>query len=157
GDPAYDELPWVDQMLAHTRHPLVACRLDVDEVPALAESVQAFEDEPFGGLPTLAYAKLFERARADGGIVLLDGQGRDAQWAGYAYAGAAVNGGSTKQAPPCDSTAVGRVLPQPTLIQGTTKSVTRPECLSADFRALADVFDPPSPFPDRLRNLQYRD
>ena len=32
------------------------------DVPALAESVQAAQDEPFGGLPTLAYARLFERA-----------------------------------------------------------------------------------------------
>src|SRR5204863_9222041 len=85
GDPAYDELPWVRQMLEQTRHPLIACELTADEVPALAASVQQSEDEPFGGLPTLAYARLFERARAEGVIVLLDGQGMDEQWAGYDY------------------------------------------------------------------------
>ncbi|HYN20128.1 MAG TPA: asparagine synthase (glutamine-hydrolyzing), partial [Thermoanaerobaculia bacterium] len=61
GDPGYDELPWVQQMLARTKHPLVVCGLSPEEVPALAESVARYEDEPFGGLPTLAYARLFER------------------------------------------------------------------------------------------------
>src|SRR5919199_6100743 len=92
GDPRYDELPWVEQMLARTRHPSVVCRLEPGDVPALAESVQAYEDEPFGGLPTLCYARLFEQARAEGVIVLLDGQGMDEQWAGYDYYLSAMNG-----------------------------------------------------------------
>ena len=83
GDPRYDETAWVRQMLARTRHPSFLCRLEASEVPALAASMHAHQDEPFGGLPTLAYAKLFERARAEGVIVLLDGQGMDEQWAGY--------------------------------------------------------------------------
>ena len=72
-------------MLAGRPHPLTVCPLSAQEVPQLALSVQASSDEPFGGIPTLAYAKLFERARADGVIVLLDGQGMDEQWAGYDY------------------------------------------------------------------------
>jgi asparagine synthase (glutamine-hydrolysing) len=141
GDPAYDELPWVRQMLSRTRHPLVACHLDVADVPALAASVQATEDEPFGGLPTLAYAQLFARAREEGVIVLLDGQGMDEQWAGYDYYRTA---GATS--------AAGTVT-----VQGTTRTVTRPECLTSDFRALAAPLVPPAPFADSLRNLQYRD
>ncbi|MGH9939659.1 MAG: asparagine synthase (glutamine-hydrolyzing), partial [Blastocatellia bacterium] len=85
GDPRYDELPWVKQMLARTRHPLTVSQITPEEVPSLAESAQAAEDEPFGGLPTLAYAKLFAEARQHGVIVLLDGQGMDEQWAGYDY------------------------------------------------------------------------
>jgi asparagine synthase (glutamine-hydrolysing) len=137
-DPRYDELPWVRQMLAHTRHPSIVCRLKPEDVPALAESVQAHQDEPFGGLPTLAYASLFEQARAEGVIVLLDGQGMDEQWAGYDYYRAEENGGAA------------------TLVQGTNRAV-RPECLTPEFRALAAPFEPPRPFPDQLRNLQYRD
>ncbi len=136
GDPAYDELPWVEQMLARTRHPLVVCSLSPEEVPALAESVARSEDEPFGGLPTLAYARLFERAREAGVIVLLDGQGMDEQWAGYDYYGTAVNGSTP-------------------MIQGMRQSPVRPECLAPGLRAL--LWQPPSPFPDSLRNLQYRD
>ena len=134
GDPDYDELPWVEQMLARTRHPLVICPLTPDEVPALAESVARFEDEPFGGLPTLAYARVFERAREAGVIVLLDGQGMDEQWAGYDYY----------------QTAGG-------LVQGTLERPVRPDCLTPDLRSQAGHADLPAPFPDALRNLQYRD
>ncbi len=134
GDPAYDELPWVEQMLARTCHPLVICPLTPEEVPALAESVARFEDEPFGGLPTLAYARVFERAREAGVIVLLDGQGMDEQWAGYDYYQAA--GG---------------------LVQGTRERPVRPDCLTPDLRSQAGHAHLPAPFPDTLRNLQYRD
>ena len=139
GDSQYDELPWVERMLARTRHPSVVCRLEPSDVPALSESVQAHQDEPFGGLPTLAYARLFERAQAEGVIVLLDGQGMDEQWAGYDYYQAAMDG-----------TAAG-------LVQGAQEKPVRPDCLGPEFRALAAAFEPPQPFPDQLRNLQYRD
>ena len=166
GDPAYDELPWVRLMLERTRHPLIACELAVGDVPALAESVAASEDEPFGGLPTLAYARLFERARAQGVIVLLDGQGMDEQWAGYDYyrENAALTGCATS--PITGEAQGGNMGPggnvaqgfsPANLIQGVTRSPTRPECLAPEFRALAQPLDAPRPFPDRLRNLQYRD
>ena len=141
GDEQYDELPWVRQMLAHTKHPISVCQLDVGEVPALAASVQAHQDEPFGGLPTLAYAKIFERARQEGVIVLLDGQGMDEQWAGYDYYRRALN----NDAQPAS------------IVQGSNDSPVRPECLTPDFAALAESANYPKPFPDALRNLQYRD
>ena len=136
GDARYDELPWVRAMLARTRHPHVECRLDASDVPELAVSVADAEDEPFGGIPTLAYARLFEIARSRGVVVLLDGQGMDEQWAGYDYYRA-------PQGAP--------------LVQGTRDSPVRPETLRPEFRAAALPFAPPAPFPDRLRNLQYRD
>lgn len=143
GDAHYDELPWVEQMLARTNHPAMVCRLDVADVPALATSVQHHQDEPFGGLPTLAYARVFERARQEGVIVLLDGQGMDEQWAGYDYYQTAV----------ASAAAVGSV----SVIQGTKDRPVKPECLQTEFRALAEEFRAPQPFSDRLRNLQYRD
>ncbi len=139
GDPAYDELPWVRQTLGRTRHPSIVAHLAAGDVPALAESVAAFQDEPFGGLPTLAYARLFEAAREAGVVVLLDGQGMDEQWAGYDYYAAPVAGSA------------------PSLVQGTRGPVTRTECLAAEFRALARPFEPSRPFGDRLRDLQWRD
>lgn len=139
GDPRYDELHWCRQMLARTRHPSIVCHLSPDEVPALAASVQAHEDEPFGGLPTLAYAKLFAQARAEGVIVLLDGQGMDEQWAGYDYYHNALN-----------DQAAG-------VVQGTRESPVRPQCLTANLRALAQPLRAAQPFADTLRNLQYRD
>lgn len=139
GDERYDELPWVAQMLAHTRHPSLICRLAPEEVPALAASVQRQQDEPFGGLPTLAYARLFEQARAEGVIVLLDGQGMDEQWAGYDYYQATFAGGEAG------------------LVQGVRERPVRPECLQLAFRALAEPAAYVRPFADGLRNTQYRD
>lgn len=139
GDPAYDETPWVQQMLAQTRHPSILCLLTAGEVPALAESVQYHEDEPFGGIPTLAYARLFERARAEGVIVLLDGNGMDEQWAGYDYYQSALRGKSAG------------------LVQGTKEKPVRPECLIPDFAVQAEKFPFPVGSPDPVRNLQVRD
>lgn len=136
GDEAYDELPWVQQMLQRTNHPLTVCRLSVEDVPVLADSVTLAQDEPFGGMPTLAYARVFEEARKQGAIVLLDGQGMDEQWAGYDYY-RSPNGAA--------------------LVQGTKESPVRPDCLKPEFRELAVNFEPSKPFADRLRNLQYRD
>jgi asparagine synthase (glutamine-hydrolysing) len=146
GDDHYDELPWVRQMLAHTQHPISVCQLNADEVPELALSVQAHQDEPFGGLPTLAYAKIFERARQEGVIVLLDGQGMDEQWAGYDYYRRALS----NQSQPAS-------IVQASLVQGSQDSPVRPECLTPEFAALAEAANYPQPFPDALRNLQYRD
>jgi len=139
GDRAYDELPWVEQMLAKTNHQLVDCRLRAADVPALAENVQYHQDEPFGGLPTLAYSNVFKAARESGVTVLLDGNGMDEQWAGYDYYQATMNGHF------------------PSLIQGMTEKPVRPECLNPEFRKLAEQFDSPNVYPDKLRNIQYRD
>lgn len=139
GDPNYDELPWVQQMLSRTRHPSVVCSLQPGDVPALARSVHEHQSAPFGGIPTLAYAKLFEQARAQGVIVLLDGNGLDEQWAGYDYYASALNG-----------------KPAST-VQGTSEKPIRAECLVPEFRDLAQRFDAPTPFADALSNLQYRD
>lgn len=139
GDQDYDELPWVRRMLARTNHPLVVSKLKPGDVPALAENVQHHQDEPYGGLPTLAYAKLFERAKEHGATVVLDGNGMDEQWAGYDYYSPTLNGR------------------QPSLIQGTSTIPVRPGCLMSEFRALAEPLSFPSVFEDKLRNLQYRD
>lgn len=139
GDERYDELPWVKRMLDKTKHPLEVCYLRAEEVPALAESVQRHQDEPFGGIPTLAYARLFERARADGVIVLLDGNGMDEQWCGYDYYQNSLNGNA------------------PSIVQGTSESPVKPECLTAEFRQLAEKKTFPAAFADKVRNLQYRD
>lgn len=144
GDQRYDELPWVRQMLEQTNHPLSVSQLFADEVPSLAERVTAQQDEPFGGLPTLAYSKVFAQAKSEGVIVLLDGQGMDEQWAGYDYYRRALQPGA-------------QGVNETSKVQGTRTRSTRPECLTDEFRSLAQPFDPPQPFSDRLRNLQYRD
>lgn len=138
-DPRYDELPWTRQMLAATNYSTAVECLAPGDVRFAACSVQYYEDEPFGGFPTLAYARLFEKARRDGCFVLLDGQGMDEQWAGYDYYLSAAKG-----------EAAG-------MVQATRQRTCRPECLMPEFEKLAEPFEAPKPFPDALRNLQYRD
>lgn len=139
GDERYDETPWVREMLAGTPHTSTVVTLSPEEVPALAHSVQETQDEPFGGLPTLAYARLFEQARSDGTIVVLDGQGMDEQWAGYDYYRLALS---------------GEVAP---VVQGLTDRPVRPDCLLPAFREMGTPFVPPTGFTDPLRRLQHRD
>ena len=138
GDDRYDELPWVQEMVARTAHRLIPCMLSAAEVPELAERFAAHLGEPYGGLPTLAYANTFRRAREAGVIVVLDGQGMDEQWAGYDYYRRALDG------------------PVP-VVQGSTSPATRNELLSPAMRAQVEPFTPPAPFPDQLRNIQLRD
>ena len=140
GDNNYDETPWVEQMLAATRHPSFFCRLTPDEVPELAARVQASQDEPFGGLPTLAMAKVHERAVAEGVTVLLDGNGLDEGWGGYDY---------YRRAAEIDGT-IGPV-------QGARARTDANHCLNPEFARLAAAFSPSQPFDDPLLNLQYRD
>lgn len=139
GDPAYDELTWVKMMLRRTRHPSVECLLRVTDVPDLAQSVQTAQDEPYSGMPTLAYARLFETARQQGVIVLLDGNGMDEQWAGYDYYAAALTGETAGT------------------VQGTKESPFRVDCLLPELASLAENPAYRQPFIDNLRNLQYRD
>jgi len=135
GDDRYDELPWVREMIHQTSFPLHPVQLDAAEVPALTKQLSWFEDEPFGGIPTLAYAKIFQTARELGTLVLLDGQGMDEAWAGYDY----------------------YVKPTTSLVQGSRVSPLRPECLSPAFADFSKTPDFPRPFDNDLQNLQYRD
>jgi len=132
GDPAYDELPWVEQLVGGTAHPLHECRLEMTDVPELAESVQRNQDGPYGGLPTLAYAQLFEQAHDRGVTVVLDGQGMDEQWAGYDYYRSLTS-----------TTGDGCAAPgSGTLVQGSTSGATRRASVRAE---LLDLLDPVVP------------
>lgn len=147
GDGRYDELPWVQQMLAHSRHPLVICPLRPEDVPELARSVQSHQDEPFGGLPTLAYARVFESAKQSGVTVLLDGQGMDEQWAGYEYYENFLFGSPDEQ---LDQPVTGPV-------QGCISQSASSDWLIPEFRNQAKPLSPPRYFHDALRNRQYVD
>ena len=134
-NPAYDELPWVEMMVAKTKNPLTKVLLRADEVPDFAQKMEGQQDEPYGGVPTLAYAKIFQQARKDNVLVLLDGQGMDEQWAGYDY--------YTQEN---DAT-----------IQGVTDSPFKRNMLTDAFLAKAEKPIYPKPFADAILNKQYRD
>ena len=131
----YDELPWVEEMIAKTKNPLKKVLLKVKELQQLAEEMAVLQDEPFGGIPTIAYGEIFKQAQKDGVKVLLDGQGMDEQWAGYDYY---VNNSNN-------------------IVQGVNKSPFRTTVLSEAFLKLAVKPNFPKPFNDDVLNLQYRD
>ncbi len=134
----YDELPWVQQMISSTVKPLEPVLLNEMDVPQLAQQMAEVQDEPFGGIPTIAYSNIFKKAREQGYKVLLDGQGIDEAWGGYDYYFKSNAG----------------------VVQGTDQSPVRPDALSHDFAVLANNLSStiyPLPFTDRLQNIQYRD
>lgn len=131
----YDELPWVESMIDITKNHLNKVLLDPNSIEALGKKISFHQDEPYGGIPTIAYSQIFKSAREKGTIVLQDGQGMDEQWAGYDYYAK-------------DSNAT---------IQGINKSPFRPNVLSNEILALAEKPDYPKPFDDGVLNLQYRD
>lgn len=134
-DSRYDELPWVEKMIKRTSKPLNKVLLEVKKIPSLIQKVSNFQDEPFGGFPTLAYSNIFELARSKGAIVLLDGQGVDETLAGYDYYQ------SKSQ----------------NLVQGVKTPPTRFSCISGDLKSKNRNLNYSSPFSDDLQNKQYRD
>jgi asparagine synthase (glutamine-hydrolysing) len=136
GNDVYDELPWAEKMISNTIHPLQRVLLKSTEVAELAVTIQDHQDEPYGGVPTIAYAKIFEQARKDNVLVLLDGQGMDEQWAGYDYYFTETN--------------------QHT-IQGMKLSPFKKHVLTEELLKYADKPEYPKHFEDELLNKQYRD
>ncbi|MBW3466370.1 asparagine synthase (glutamine-hydrolyzing) [Arthrospiribacter ruber] len=135
GDERYDELFWVEKMLENTGFQLNKCLIKSEEVPALTKKMSDHLCEPFGGIPTLAYSKLFSIARESGVLVLLDGQGSDEVWAGYDY----------------------YLQSEDKLVQGSKKSPVKPELLQKEFLMHSEYPDTVKPFENRILNLQYRD
>lgn len=56
-----------------------------DEVFGLAAKMNLIQDQPYGGIPTIAYGKLNEVAQKEKVTVILEGQGLDEILAGYKY------------------------------------------------------------------------
>ncbi len=135
GDERYDELPWVRDLISNTKSPLNPVLLSHSEVQDLIGKLAYFQDEPYGGFPTIAYSKIFEKARKNGFLVLLDGQGMDEAWAGYDYYRT-------------DSKA---------LVQGIKSPLTRPQVLLPELSSLAREVKYPEPFDNQLQNKQFRD
>ncbi len=110
-----------------------------DEVFERASLLNRTQDQPFGGIPTIAYDKMIVSAKDAGVTVLLEGQGVDELLAGYAYYQDAASSLS--------------------LSQDATQLMHR-EVLDSAF---ADRYNSrkevsfPAPFESDLTNAQYRD
>ncbi|SDH03521.1 asparagine synthase (glutamine-hydrolyzing) [Psychroflexus sediminis] len=135
-DERYDELPWVEKMVETTSTELHKVIFNASEANEAHDKLSKIQDEPYGGIPTLAYAKLFEEIAEQGIKVVLDGQGMDEAWAGYDYYQS-------------DSSQT---------IQGqSNNSPFKASVLSEDLKAYAKKPEYPKPFGDELLDKQYRD
>lgn len=134
-DNRYDELDWVNQIIGDTQLNWEKVLVNPLEIPTLAKFMQDKQDEPYSGIASLAYSRVFEAARNKNYIVLLDGGGMDEQIAGYDYY--TNNSGS--------------------LVQGTNTSPVRINCIDSEFLSLAHKPSFPKPFNDEIKDLQYRD
>lgn len=77
----YSELPWVREIAdGGTLH---VARLDLDAISAYLEATVRSQAEPFGGVFVCGYNALYEAAKRENVIVLLDGNGVDEAFLGY--------------------------------------------------------------------------
>ena len=146
GNADYDEIKWASYLLKNTHHNHEICYLRVEEIPDLALEIQESQDEPFGGFPTLAYSKIFKRAKEIGIRVLLDGQGMDEQWAGYEYYKRLVN---------IKYSEIPEIAFGP--VQSSKNERQVKNYLNRDFISMSKILKNPTIFTDALRNIQYRD
>ena len=84
-DPRYDERKYIEQLV-----PLLRCTsnysfLKPEEVFGAVGTVLWHQEQPFGGVPTIAYWKMNGLAKEKGVTVLLEGQGVDEILGGYRY------------------------------------------------------------------------
>jgi len=134
-DERYDEIKWVKAMLENRSFHLTICPLSAKEIPGLSLKMALHQAEPYGGIPTIAYSKIFQTSSQNGVKVLLDGQGSDEAWAGYDY----------------------YLHNNQNVIQGVSKSPFRTNVIDKDFANEYHKTSYPKPFEEDLLNLQYRD
>jgi asparagine synthase (glutamine-hydrolysing) len=179
-DPVYSEQPYVEALAQHTGRKVHFVEVSPQDFAQTAERFTFSQEEPFAGAPISAYALCFERARALGFTVIMDGSGideglagydrfRPALWADLFLAGSwqtlereLVASGVTTPAQRKEAIAQihATLLPHGDMGRGQdlTSSV-RGDCLSNDF---ADAARRPLPhferyFPDNLHRLMYRE
>ena len=136
----YDESDWVRKLLGAPTDKNHFCELRHQDVPQLCMDVQKYQEEPFGGFPTLAFSLLHKRAKEVGIKVLLDGNGIDEGWAGYDY---------YEQA--------DKVLMEKGPVQSARSEISLSPCLNKDFRMRKRDFVFQSGTLDKMQDLQYRD
>lgn len=84
-DSKYDESPFIEALIKQFGNPWHRSFLEPDEALPMGEKLLEYEDEPYGGIPTISYFKMHNLAKEKGVIVLLEGQGVDELMAGYKY------------------------------------------------------------------------
>lgn len=81
----FSEKDVIAQLIATTNNPWHTSQLEWHEVIKRGKEMAIAQDEPFGGVPTIAYDKLVEMERGMGVPVILEGQGVDEYCGGYPH------------------------------------------------------------------------
>ncbi|MCP9613049.1 asparagine synthase (glutamine-hydrolyzing) [Coprobacter tertius] len=128
GDKLDDEILWTEEMISHTPYRLEQVRMTAEMVKTEARYIARIQDEPFDGIDSLAYARLFRIARKRGTIVLCDGLGLDEVWGEYPHRNHNIQAVSDESI-----------------------------CLRSDFKELARSPEAPAPFNTEYENQRYYD
>ena len=135
-DPQYDETQFAAEVPRRKQWTQHVERLDAAIAWSLIDPLMRAEEAPFGGIGTLAYYNLHRRVRDEGVTVVLEGQGIDEMFGGYAYYQARDRAGTYQDG----------------------SSFLRGETLSPAMRdQQAELAPFPAPFASDLNNRLYRD
>jgi asparagine synthase (glutamine-hydrolysing) len=134
-DPVYDEAPFAAGIPRRKHWTQHVERLAPMQAWELVDPLMRHEEAPFGGIATLAYYNLHRRIREEGVTVVLEGQGIDEMFAGYAYYGAPERAGTYQDG----------------------SSFLKPETLAPHLRSGPPLTSFSDPFGDTLDTRLYRD
>lgn len=82
-DETYDETPYMEAVASATAVKMHYVHITQDQFEARLPDILFAQDEPFGSASIVAQWFVFQRAKAEGMKVMLDGQGADETLAGY--------------------------------------------------------------------------
>jgi len=134
-DPQYDEAPFAAGVPRRKRWTQHVERLDPETAWRMIDPLMRHEEAPFGGIATLAYFNLHRRIREENVTVVLEGQGVDEMFAGYAYYREPERAGAYQDG----------------------SSFLRPATLAPGLRDGPEPGPFPAPFASALDNRLYRD
>lgn len=134
----YDEVPYVKILLSGKPYNWNISHFSPSDFYDTAMNMQYYLEEPFGGLPTLAYSNIFQDAKCNSTKVLLAGEGMDEQWCGYSYY----------------SNCLG--ADQTSVVQGTNTALM-PSVVNRDIIDNYTKFEYDDKFKSPIDNVRYRD
>lgn len=146
----YNECDLIDKMLNNKQKQYWhTCFLEPLVVLGEAEEMNFIQDQPYGGIPTIAYQSLINTVKQSEVIVLLEGQGVDEILAGYPY---------YKIENEKDNWQIKEGVSTLAMGQDMSKLIFQ-EILADKFIANYKdrPFEFPAPFLSHLLNAQYRD
>ncbi len=84
-NPIFSEETYINEMANFKEWTNYNIRISHEDIKNNMLDVLRSQDQPYAGVPTIAYAELMKEARINGCIVLLEGQGMDEMVGGYTY------------------------------------------------------------------------